>query len=307
VELSSEDGTYRQLMASHIEWLRGLASQRRFGAWDRIGTANLIDSAARSRARCSIDTGGSVALARTLSGDAAVPGLEMEVILNQRPNVFPGYTGTDRVVLQCHDRAITHLDALNHISVDGEWYCGWALDDPAGPSVRDLAEAELFTRAVYLDIGAVRGTAWADAPVTADDIEKAIAECEISFRPGDALLIDMGRDCFEQDGRHMVSQGSAPADYMQPGIGLSAARWVAEHDVSVVCWDFQDAINPSEPRYALHGLIWAIGQIIVDNCDFSGLRAAVRGGRASSVGAFALAALPITGATGSAVNPLVIL
>jgi kynurenine formamidase len=117
----------------------------------------------------------------------------------------------------------------------------------------------------------------------------------------------MGRDCFEQDGRHMVSQGSAPADYMQPGIGLSAARWVAEHDVSVVCWDFQDTINPSEPRYALHGLIWAIGQIIVDNCDFSGLRAAVREGRASSVDAFALAALPITGATGSAVNPLVIL
>lgn len=50
------------------EWIRALAATRPFGAGDRRGTANLIDTAARARGAACISTGRSVSLARPLLG-----------------------------------------------------------------------------------------------------------------------------------------------------------------------------------------------------------------------------------------------
>ena len=79
---------------------------------------------------------------------------------------------------------------------------------------------------------------------------------------------------------------------------------IAEHGVSIVCWDFLDAFHPDEPLAPVHMLNWAIGLVLVDNCDFGRLRAA--GGAPGSTGALVVAPLPIEGATGNNVNPLLL-
>ena len=53
----------------------------------------------------------------------------------------------------------------------------------------------------------------------------------------------------------------------------------------------------------VHGLLWAIGLPLVDNCSFAALRPAVAPAPVA-VGALVVAALPIAGSTGCNVNPL---
>ena len=281
--------------ARYDAWLSELGARRRWGARDRLGTANLIDGAARARAASSAITGRTVGLARPLDG---APGFDVAVSYTEGPIGM----GADHIEIDCHGRNITHLDSLNHIALDSTWYNGWAVDDPEGPSVAYLARHGLFTRGVLIDVPAARGASWADAgqPVSADDIERALRAGSVSFEPGDALMLYMGRDAWEAEGHEYVGlQGGST----MPGVGESAARWIAEHDVSMLCWDFLDSNHPSQPFVCVHRLIWAIGLLLVDNCDLGGAaRAARDSGRIA--GALTVAPLAVPGGTGCAVTPL---
>jgi kynurenine formamidase len=294
-------------------WIDELAARSRFGSGDRRGTANFIDPAARLRAAEAIQSGTCVSLARPVvdGADGDSPAVVVEVSHSQidafanRPafSGLPMDAGGDVVHIRAHGQTNTHLDAINHIGRGGTWYSGFAVEDPEGPSLVDIANHLLFTRAVLVDIPAVRGTPWvgADRPVTGEDIDAALASTGTRFEPGDALLLYMGRDRFEAEGGHMDVATGDPT----PGAGASAARWVAAHDVSLLCWDFLDAVLPSEPVLQLHLLIWAVGLLLVDNCDLSVAAERVRlTGRAT--GALVVAAPAIPRATGSLVQPFFI-
>jgi len=289
------------LRADYLAWLRELGASRRFGAGDRLGTANLVDDAARARARDAIRTGRSASLARPLadgpnSRSDDRPAFALEVFHTDGPIG----AGSDHVELDCHGTVNTHLDGLNHMGIDGTWYGGYAMDDPSAPSIAEFAAAGLVTRGVHVDIPAARGAPWVDVdePVTGADIDRALAATGTTFEPGDALLLDMGRDRFEAAGH--VMEGPR-----RPGIGFDGARWIATHGVSLLCWDFMDAFHPGEPLAAVHMLIWAIGLVLVDNCDHSRLRDTLAPEQAT--GALVVGPLPIAGATGNNVNPIVLL
>jgi kynurenine formamidase len=206
--------------------------------------------------------------------------------------------GSDHVEIDCHGLTNTHVDGVNHIALDGTWYGGWPVDDPRGPDIADLSRHGLVTRAVLVDVAAVRGEPWVgpDRPVGADDIEQALAASGVGFESGDALLLAMGRDRFEAAG-HVVTGLRDGA--VVPGVGRSAARWIVDHDVSVLCWDFLDSNHPAEPMACVHLLNHAIGLVLVDNCDLAAARAT---GRAT--GALVVAPLAVPGGTGSLVQPL---
>ena len=109
----------------------------------------------------------------------------------------------------------------------------------------------------------------AAAPVSGDDLDAAIAAAGVTFEPGDALLLRMGRDAYEAAG-HVYA--SSVGDPPPPGIGWSGAEWIADHHASIVGWDFLDSSHPSEPPGAVHSLIWAIGLVLIDNCDYGAAR-----------------------------------
>jgi kynurenine formamidase len=292
-----------EMADTYDEWLTALAARPRFGVRDRLGTANYIDDLARIRAAESIVSGEPVSLARPMRpspsprGDDR-PGFSVEVFYTDGPIGM----GSDHVELDCHGRANTHLDALNHISIGGHWYAGWPVGDVDAPSVEDLAEHGLFTRGVFVDVPKVRGTPWADAdaPVDGRDIETALQQAGVTFAAGDALLLYMGRDRYEAEGN---SFDGLREGHTMPGVGRTAAEWIADNHVSMLCWDFLDSSHPSQPFVCVHRLIWAIGLLLVDNCE---LGAAARAATANStaVGGLIVAPLAIPGGTGCSVRPL---
>ncbi len=288
----------------HGQWIDELAATKRFGSNDRKGTANLIDDAARQRAASAIETGRCASLARRIvltddrSAGEGVCTVDVAHTVGRTLCI-----GADIAHLSPHGERRTHLDALNHFGRHGTWYGGRAVDDPDGPDLADLAGHTLFTRGVVADIPAVRGADWVDAshPVTGDDIDAALERVGVVFEPGDALLLYMGRDRWEAAGNELDLRGHTP----MPGAGADAARWIVEHDVSIVCWDFLDGVCDGEPEYPVHLLSWAIGLLLVDNCD---LTAAVTTARHSdrATGGLVVAPPALPRATGFLVDPLFI-
>ncbi len=282
---------------SYDDYLTNLVVEGRFGPADRLGTANLVDDVARRRGAAAVRTGKCLSLARPLI-DVAMGGdvhaFALEVFVNNGPTGF----AMDRVELRCHGLENTHLDALNHISFDGQFYGGRLMGDPELSSMADLAMHGLVTRGVVADVPASRGEHWvsSDDPVTGDDIERALGPS--TFEAGDALLLYMGRDRFEAAGS--PSNGSR-----RPGVGRSGAEWIADNGVSIVCWDFLDATHENEPPLCVHRLIRAIGLLLVDNCDLAGAVAAREEGQ--QTGALVVAPIAIPGGTGCNVTPLFVL
>ena len=279
------------------DYIANLLAESRFGKGDRLGTANLIDTAARQRAVQSVRTGECLSLARPLvdvpmAGEGHV--FSLEVFRNEGPIGF----ATDRVELRCHGLVNTHLDALNHIEVNGGFYGGFPMGDQRLSSMADLAGHGLVTRGVVVDVPAARGQQWVtvEEPVGGGDINRALGSTV--FEPGDALLLYMGRDRFEAAG------SPGPAEH-RPGVGRTGAEWIADHGVSMVCWDFLDATDASEPPLCVHRLIPAIGLLLVDNCDLAGAAAAARES-GEKTGELVVAPIGIPGGTGCNVTPLLL-
>ena len=299
-------------MTEHVraelpDWIRTLAASRPFGTGDRRGTANLIDAAARARAAACIRTGDSVSLARPLRGGdynttAARHGFRHETWY--RPDPDGTGWGQDHVVLNPHGLQNTHLDALNHVAVDGTFYGGRPVADREQGSADVLAPQGLVTRAIYVDIPAHRGTDWADRPVDGADIDAALAGAGLVVVPGDAVILDMGRDRFEAARGHMLG---GPETDQDAGGGLSedGARWVASHQVSILAWDMLDSREAKAAHATAHILTWAIGLLLLDNCDFAALRRA-HGPGTKVAGALVVSLLAVEGANGVNLNPLVL-
>ena len=289
------------------EWMRELAASRPFGADDRRGTTNLVDSAARARGAGEIRTGETISLARPLRGNdynstPEHPGFAHEIWYVPTPDGM-GW-GQDQVVLNCHGLLNTHIDGLNHVAVNDTFYGGRSVEDPDQGSVDVLARSGLLTRAVYVDVPALHGTGWAQRPVTGDDLDGALGDAGVAFERGDALVVDMGRDRFEAASGHPL--GGPESDTDAGGGALAeGARWVAEHGVSMLVWDMLDSCEAKLTHASAHVLTWAIGLLLVDNCDFQALRAAI--GRGSRVaGAVVIAPIVVEGANGVNVNPLIL-
>ena len=138
---------------SYDDYLTNLVVEGRFGPADRLGTANLVDDVARRRGAAAVRTGKCLSLARPLI-DVAMGGdvhtFALEVFVNNGPTGF----AMDRVELRCHGLENTHLDALNHISFDGQFYGGRLMGDPELSSMADLAMHGLVARGVVADVPA---------------------------------------------------------------------------------------------------------------------------------------------------------
>jgi kynurenine formamidase len=295
----------KHVIRAYMAKVRELAAARRFGERDRLGTANLIDGDARLRGARAVVDGTVLGLARPLvphTSPSGRPGVALTTYVEHHGKAL---AGMDHVELDCHGYRSTHLDALNHVGLDDSWYAGWPTEAADELSVAVPARHGLVTRAVVADIPALRGmdSVRADEPVTGDDLRRALDMVGLAIEPGDALLVYMGRD------RHEAAGGYFPSDFASgepvPGIGSQGAEWIADQPISMMAWDFQDVVHPAEPMLSVHWLIWAIGLLLVDNCDFSSAIPVLRElGRYE--GLFVLSPLPLEGATGGNVNPLLV-
>ncbi len=273
------------------------------------GSLRYITPQARLRGISAVRQGQCLSLSRPLQAGPAVRADETRPAFVIETFAAAGAdhaTGSDRIEIDCHGLVNTHLDGLTHVGLDGRWHSGQPSVAPDAGDSADLligAATGISTRAVLLDITALRGRAWADSAVEADELDAAVASAGLDLQSGDAVLIYMGRDAFEASGRRYGPVGEHPDG--RAGLGHSGARWLAEHEISVLCWDFLDAHVPGCSPLPAHMVAWATGLVLIDNCHLGPAARALTAAGAHA-GLLTVGPLKIHGATGSAVNPVLL-
>jgi kynurenine formamidase len=287
----------------------------RWGADDQRGALNLIDGPTVLAALSRCKTGKVYSLAIPI-GHFATPQV------SDRPNperltlaapadsaVYENYgavegvgANEDLIIIPSH--AGTHMDALSHVYSEGTVYNG----HPAGSFTPKLGTAKcgiertgsFVGRAVLLDVAAWAGEEFLEAGrvVTSDDLESTRAAQGTEVLSGDIMIVRTGWLEARQ-------KADGPPAGLEPGLGLDAVDFIRDHDIAVVGAD--NAAIESIPFdknifLAVHiELLVKLGVTLVEHLWLAEL-AADRCYESTLV----VGALPVTGATGSPVNPIAI-
>lgn len=217
----------------------------------------------------------------------------------------------DFVGVAFHGMAVSHIDALCHVFVEGRMWNGFPASDVTSLGARrnsiEPAAAGIVGRGVLLDLPRRRGTRWLEPgdAVGPEELDAACAAQGVEVRPGDILLVSTGRD------ERRAELG--PWDPNQEGLaGLHAEciAWLHERDVAVLGSDGVSDPLPAEVHawpMPLHMcLLVGMGVHLLDNLQLGRLATAcAAAGRWEFF--FTVSALPIGGGTGSPVNPVAIL
>ena len=76
---------------------------------------------------------------------------------------------------------------------------------------------------------------------------------------GDALLVYSGKDPF-------VRAGGGYAGGDRPGLSVTCAKFIRDHDVSLLGWDMMDARpDPFGLTFPVHGVLFNYGVALLDN------------------------------------------
>jgi kynurenine formamidase len=213
--------------------------------------------------------------------------------------------GAMNLRLEMSDHTGTHIDGINHTSIDGLLYNGLSASEVTntfGTSRLGMEKTPpIFTRGILADIASMVGVDRLQPGyvISAEEIESFLTKRELRVRKGDALLIRTGwSQLWMSDNKNYV--GSCP------GIGLSAARWAAQEGVALVGVDTSNGeVAPNEDPEevdAVHQfLIVKNGIRIIENLDLEGLKD-------EGVAEFAFICLPllIRGGAGSPVSPIAV-
>lgn len=218
----------------------------------------------------------------------------------------PGDLGANEDVLIIAAHNGTHVDALCHVYADGRIYNGHDATTfkPGSGATRCGIEKTggFAARAVLLDVAGHQGVDWLEpgTNITGDDLEACRAAQGVEIRRGDVLLVHTGwLKLFRS-----LGPGESPPP-LQPGIGLSAVDFVADHDLAAVGADNAavECIPFDGDRFlAVHiELLVKRGVTLVEHLVLEDM-AADRCHEALLV----VAPLLVTGASGSPVNPIAI-
>jgi kynurenine formamidase len=294
----------------------------RFGDEDQIGLANLLTAERVAAAAGLVRTGKRFSLALpiglpTPGGYRAEPAHLYRMAAGD--SVLGGgrggarYPVSDDYVFMAL-QASTQLDGFGHVGGDAMLYNGyWAGLVTATGGARRLGVHHLARglvgRAVLLDVARHLGVERLEPgqPVGPDELDGAARAQEVAIDPGDILLVRTGHLGWKQ--------GLAPddADWSsrhEPGISTRAIPWLHEHDVAMVATDTAAcSVVPPEPGDDF--LTWHVaalrdlGLLVGELFDLDELAADCAADGVSE-GFFVAAPLPVVGASGSPLNPIVV-
>jgi kynurenine formamidase len=220
----------------------------------------------------------------------------------------------DSLTLDIHGwEAMTHVDALGHVYLDGRGFAGAPLPDltTGGSLGENSIQAGgfgngLVSRALVLDLPWVLGVDHLEAGFAADPelVHRALDQLELSPEPGDVLVVPTGAPGAAE--RVLNEHGRIATG----GLSLECAPWVQSSRFALIVSDVGTDPVPSEVEGVAtpwHLLALArLGLRLIDNADLSGLVNECRRLR-QWTGMITVAPLGIPGASGSPVNPLVVL
>ncbi|GAA4878010.1 cyclase family protein [Kitasatospora terrestris] len=216
----------------------------------------------------------------------------------------------DRIAMNVHGDADSHLDALCHVVYDGTLYGGVDADTltPHGADALsvDLLRDGIVGRGVLLDVPRLRGVPWLEPgdQVGAEELAAAEAAQGVRVGPGDLLFVRVGHR------RRRAEQGPWDASAARAGLHPRAMEFLAERRVVALGSDGNNDAAPSRTEgvdYPVHVLaVHAMGVHLLDYLQFEDLVPLCGRERRWSF-LCVVAPLRLLRATGSPVNPIAIL
>ena len=291
-----------------------LRAQVPWGPDDRRGALNYITQA-EVLAAC-----GAVRLGRAVS--LAVPVEERPAPDNPDParhqmkeplgaDAGPGLSfSMDRIAMNVHGNADSHIDALCHVIFDGMLYNGVPADTVTAAGAAELsigvAADGIVGRGVLLDVPRSRGVPWLEPGdhVTADDLFAAERDQGVRVGRGDIVLVRVGHRL------RRTELGPWDAATARAGLHPALLAVAAERQIAVLGSDGNNDTAPSVAEgvdFPVHVLaVNALGIHLMDYLEFAELAPLCeREGRWSFLCMIAPLRLPTF--TGSPVNPIAIL
>jgi len=297
---------------------RALYERPRRGCWgagNERGALNNITPAAVRAAAGEVRLGVTVSLSAPVESQAAADNPEPCVHIMTAPvpgtPSGPGVSfAMDRLAMNVHGNADSHIDALCHVIFDGWLYNGITADTVTAEGASELsievARDGIVGRGVLLDIPRLRAVPWLEPGehVTADDLAEAETAQDLRVGQGDLLFVRVGHR------RRRRTLGPWDAAAARAGLHPAALEFVAERRVAVLGSDGNNDTAASAAEgvdFPVHVLaVNAMGLHLLDYLQFEELaRLCERHGRWSFL--CVIAPLRLLGGTGSPVNPIAIL
>jgi kynurenine formamidase len=290
-----------------------LRRQVRWGAGDRRGALNHIAAAQIQAAAREVKLGRTVSLAAPIENQVSAdnPDPAQHRVVQAPAAGEPGMAfAADRIAMNVHGNADSHIDALCHVSFDGHLYNGLpaGVVTAAGAAELSIAVAAsgIAGRGVLLDVPRARGVAWLEPGdhVTIDDLLAAEHDQRVRMGKGDILLVRVGHR------RRRREQGPWDAAAARAGLHPAVLPLLAQRQIAVLGSDGNNDTAPSAVDgvgFPIHVLaINALGVHLMDYLQLDEAAAVCeRAGRWAFLCVIAPLRLP-TG-TGSPVNPIAVL
>ncbi len=280
----------------------------KWGADDERGAANLMGPDAVLRATKLIRQGKVFELGKELNTTIPFVGerrFSMQLKRTSNAAASNKQRSNEEIVTTEIGQVGTQFDALNHQGIGELLYNCFKNDEIATRNGFTKLGIEkvgaIFTRGVLIDIAAFKGVDMLaiDYEITVQDLQDAMAKQGVTLGQGDAVLIRTGwGTLWGKDNAKFVSG--------QPGIGASAAEWLAKQNVVLIGsdnWGIEIFPNPDKQiRLPVHAIALVVnGIFLLENMELEALAK----DKAYEF-AFIVEPLKIKGGTGSTVAPIAV-
>src|SRR5262249_33848001 len=188
------------------------------------------------RAARLIRTGEVFELGRVLTESMPLSAGRRFEVLTKRSRMDPGTNhrgSNEELVVAEIGQVGTQFDTFSHQMIGTSLYNCFKLDDIASRTGFTKLGVEnvgaLITRGVLIDVAALKGmdTLPNNYEITVQDLQQALAREKLTLQPGDAVIIHTGWGKLWGKDNSRYQAGS-------PGIGTSAAEWLARQDPMLV-------------------------------------------------------------------------
>ena len=291
---------------------------KRWGRWggdDERGALNLLTPERVGRAVTLARTGRVISCGRELpvvpAADNPLPALHHMVAAGDLARGPGLQASADFIGVSFHGMAVSHIDALCHVFVDGQMYNGFPASDVTSRGARHgsimAGSGGIVGRGVLLDIPRLRGVEWLEPGdvITPDELDAAASAQSVAVEPGDVVLVSTGRDA-----RRAQHGAWNPSDPGLAGLDPECVAWMHAHDPAVVGSDGVSDVLPANPHrwpMPIHQcLIVGMGVHLLDNLRLDRLAVACADEQRWEF-LFVVAPLQVGGGTGSPVNPVAVL